>query len=99
MLDVGERGYFEGAIPLSYGEYGNAKRWRMEKMAISMQRSSDGIPTLRSGYWIFAVGSTTFKVEDVRILIKKDCQKERKMTNLMATTFKRGRWGARSTLS
>jgi uncharacterized protein YaaQ len=62
----------------------------MAKMAISMQSRSDGIPTLRSGYVTLAVGLTTLKVAEVRILIKKLCQKERKITSLIATTLRNG---------
>jgi hypothetical protein len=65
-------------------------------MAISMQRSREGIPTFKSGYAIFAVGETTFRVEEVRILIMNDCQKDRKITSLMARTLRKGRYGARS---
>ena len=59
-------------------------------MAISMQSRSEGIPTLRSGYATVAVGLTTLKVAEVRILIKKLCQKERKITSLIATTLRNG---------
>jgi hypothetical protein len=88
---VGESGYSEPSDPFVYGFHGKAKRWRMAKIAISIQMSRDGIPTLRSGYANFVVVLTTLKVEEVRILIRKDCQKDRKMTSLMATTFKNGR--------
>ena len=60
-------------------------------MAISMHRSKEGIPTFKSGYAIFAVGSTIFKVEEVRMLIMNDCQKDRKMTSLIASTLRKGR--------
>jgi len=62
----------------------------MANSAISIQRSKEGIPTLRSGYAILAVGETTFKVDEVRMLIMKDCQKDKKMTNLIARTFRNG---------
>jgi len=73
-----------------YGLYGNANRWSIENIAISMQRRSDGIPILRSGYAILLVGSTSFNVDEVSILITKDCQKERKMTSLIAATLRNG---------
>jgi hypothetical protein len=68
----------------------------MAKMAISMQSRSEGTPTTRSGYASVAVGLTTLKVAEVRILIKKLCQKERKITSLIARTLRNGLWGARS---
>ena len=56
-----------------------------------MQRSKEGIPTFRSGYATFAVGETTFRVDEVRMLIMNDCQKERKITSLIARTLRNGR--------
>ncbi len=88
---VGERGYSVASAPFLYGAQGKAKRWSTAKRAISMQISRDGIPTLRSGYAIFAVGLTTLKVAEVKILIMKFCQKERKMTSLIAQTLRNGR--------
>ena len=73
-----------------YGCHGNAKRCRNAKIAISMQSSNEGIPTFKSGYASFAVGWTTLNVAEVKILIVKVCQKERKITSLIARTFKKG---------
>ena len=87
---VAERGYVPCTRPWVYGLYGKAKRWRMEKMDISMQRSKEGIPTFKSGYAIFAVGETILRVEDVRMLIIHDCQKDRKITSLIAITLRKG---------
>jgi hypothetical protein len=46
---------------------------------------------MMSGYASFDEVLTTWNVDEVRILIRKDCQKDRKMTALIAATFKNGR--------
>ena len=84
------RGYEDTLEFFPYGCHGKAKRCRKAKIVISMHISSAGIPTFRSGYAIESVGCRTPSVEEVRRLIRKVCQKERKMTNLMAATFRNG---------
>jgi hypothetical protein len=88
---LGEFGYPVTSAPLLYGVQEKAKTWRTEKKAISMQINSAGIPMMMSGYASFDEVLTTWNVDEVRILIRKDCQKDRKMTALIAATFKNGR--------
>jgi hypothetical protein len=88
---VGERGYPVASAPVLYGAHGKAKRWRTAKKAISMQISRAGIPILISGYASFVDVLTTLNVDEVRILIRNVCQKDRKMTSLIAATFRNGR--------
>lgn len=64
----------------------------MPKRAISTQRSKEGMPTLRSGS-VMCGEALTAPVE-VRKEIRMVCQKDRKMTSLMAATLRRG-WCSR----
>ena len=69
----------------------------MEKMAISMQRRSDGIPIRRSGPWKRWEG--LMAPLDVRKEMRMVCQNDRKMTSFMAATLSKGLCSARSSLS
>lgn len=60
----------------------------MENRAISMHRSMAGMPTLISGVSIFWLA--LIAPELVRKEIRIVCQKLRKMTSLMASTFRIG---------
>ena len=67
------------------------------KMNISTQVSIDGMPILRSVSLIRFEGFTAPSETKKEMVI--DCQKQKKMTSLMQSTFKKGRCGARSSLS
>lgn len=60
----------------------------MLKMAISMQRSKEGIPILISGS--VTGGEALMAPVEVRKEMMIVCQKERKITSLMAATLRRG---------
>lgn len=98
---------------MSYTFHGKAHRWKTLKMDISIHKRRDGIPTLMSGYEILGLGlmapedvrkEMTICVECQTRILNIDgkltvCQNERKMTSLIASTFRSGWCSARSFFS